>query len=132
MAGGDSNGPRPRVLLILAAATSLLTPVVLVTSWIVVTWVGWTVALVLGGVAVSTSIVLLGRAQPVEPPDDDRRSVWSAIPSWQYDGRHVESGGVTREEQERAVETVKSEGDALDAVGESAEEPEPGRPDRRR
>lgn len=132
MAGGNINVSRPRVLLILAAAVLLLTPVALVVGWIVVAWAGWSVALVLGGVVVSASIVLLGRAQPVETTADDRSSVWNAIPPWQYDGRHVESGGTTREEQERAGETIKREAEALDAVGERADDPEPGRPDRRR
>lgn len=131
MAGGNASFSRPRALLVLAAAV-LLTPVALVAGWIVVAWAGWNVALVLFGVIVSASIVLLGRAQPVEPADGDRSAVWNAIPAWQYDGRHVESGGTTREEQERAVETIKREADALDAVGEPADDPEPGHPDRRR
>lgn len=33
-------------------------------------------------------------------------NVWDAIPSWQYDGRHVESGGFTRAEQEEAIEEI--------------------------
>lgn len=34
-------------------------------------------------------------------------TVWDAIPSWQYDGRHVESGGLTRDEQERALDELQ-------------------------
>jgi hypothetical protein len=34
-------------------------------------------------------------------------SVWEAIPRWQYDGRHVESGGLTRGEQEAALADVE-------------------------
>lgn len=132
MAGGNSIVSRPRVLLILAAAVLLLAPVALVVGWIVVAWAGWNVGLVLGGVVASASIVLLGRAQPVEPTDDDRSAVWNAIPHRQYAGRRVDSGRTTREEQERAVETIKREAEALDSVGEHADDPEPGRPNRRR
>ncbi|QLG26022.1 hypothetical protein HUG10_18290 [Halorarum halophilum] len=42
---------------------------------------------------------------------DGTRSVWNAIPSWQYSGRHVESGGLTRDEQERALQDVQREAD---------------------
>lgn len=37
----------------------------------------------------------------------DASTVWDAIPSWQYDGRHVESGGLTRNEQEQALEEIQ-------------------------
>lgn len=132
MADGNVDAFRPRVLLILAAAVSLLTPVILVASWIVVTWAGWSATLVLGGVVVSASIVLLGRAQPVDRADAERGTVWNAIPPWQYDGRHVESGGTTREEQERAVGEIRSDADALEAATERADDPDPGHPDRYR
>jgi len=33
-------------------------------------------------------------------------SVWEFVPSWQYGGRHVESGGLTRDEQERALREI--------------------------
>lgn len=36
-------------------------------------------------------------------------TVWDAIPSWQYTGRHVESGGLARDEQERALDDVQQE-----------------------
>lgn len=36
-------------------------------------------------------------------------TVWDAIPSWQYEGRHVESGGLTRDEQEQALQDVQDE-----------------------
>jgi hypothetical protein len=38
---------------------------------------------------------------------EDGGSVWEAIPRWQYDGRHVESGGLTRGEQEAALADVE-------------------------
>jgi hypothetical protein len=37
----------------------------------------------------------------------DASTVWDAIPSWQYDGRHVESGGFTLDEQERALDEIQ-------------------------
>lgn len=40
-------------------------------------------------------------------------TVWDAIPSWQYEGRHVESGGLTRDEQEQALKEVQDEADEL-------------------
>jgi len=36
-------------------------------------------------------------------------SSWNAIPDWQYDGRHVESGGLTRGEQEQALEEINED-----------------------
>ena len=36
----------------------------------------------------------------------DSESVWNAIPNWQYDGRHAESGGLTRGEQEQALQEI--------------------------
>lgn len=36
-------------------------------------------------------------------------SVWDAIPGWQYTGRHVELGGLTRDEQEQALREVQEE-----------------------
>lgn len=46
--------------------------------------------------------------------DRDRDgSVWNAIPSWQYEGRHVESGGLTRGEQERALRDIQEQAEEL-------------------
>ena len=41
-------------------------------------------------------------------------TVWDAIPSWQYTGRHVESGGLTRDEQERALRDVREQAEQRD------------------
>ncbi|NHN58699.1 MULTISPECIES: hypothetical protein [Halorussus] len=46
----------------------------------------------------------------------DDGSVWDAIPSWQYTGLHVESGGFTRDEQERALGDVRRRAETMDAV----------------
>jgi hypothetical protein len=40
---------------------------------------------------------------------DDHGDVWGLIPSWQYMGRHVESGGLARDEQEAALAEVEKE-----------------------
>lgn len=47
---------------------------------------------------------------------DGTGSVWNAIPSWQYSGRHAESGGLTRDEQERALRDVQREADVRGRV----------------
>ncbi|WP_435178435.1 hypothetical protein [Halorussus sp. AFM4] len=49
-------------------------------------------------------------------PDEADGTVWDAIPSWQYGGLHVESGGATRDEQERALGDVRRQAEAMDAV----------------
>ena len=41
--------------------------------------------------------------------DDGGGAVWDAIPSWQYDGRHAESGGLARGEQEDALAEVEEQ-----------------------
>ncbi|QSX00753.1 hypothetical protein [Haloterrigena alkaliphila] len=46
--------------------------------------------------------------------DGTESNVWNAIPPWQYDGRHVESGGLTRGEQERALHEIQRQADELD------------------
>jgi len=56
---------------------------------------------------VGLSILLYSR---VAGSDDERGgSVWNAIPRRQYDGRHVESGGLARGEQEQALEEIQQD-----------------------
>ncbi|RQG89137.1 hypothetical protein EA462_12255 [Natrarchaeobius halalkaliphilus] len=57
------------------------------------------------------------RQSDAERAADGDSSVWNAIPSWQYEGRHVESGGLARSEQERALEDVRQQ------AAELSEEP---------
>lgn len=40
---------------------------------------------------------------------DTDESVWNAIPNRQYEGRHAESGGLTRSEQENALRELEDE-----------------------
>ncbi|WP_254762535.1 hypothetical protein [Natrinema marinum] len=95
---------------VLGLATTVLDPVVAV-----------------GAVAVLVGFALFRRwrwavPSPRSPPDDgpsertredDASSVWNAIPTWQYDGRHVEAGGMTRGEQEQAVREIHQRADEL-------------------
>ncbi|MFC6953852.1 hypothetical protein [Halorubellus litoreus] len=48
------------------------------------------------------------------PASDDDGDVWEAIPGSQYDGRHAESGGLTRGEQEAAIADVQEQAAELD------------------
>ena len=41
--------------------------------------------------------------------DEGGGSVWNVIPSRQYDGRHAESGGLARGEQEAAIEEIQQD-----------------------
>ena len=75
-----------------------------------------------GAVAVATllAVVLAGRraATSGDGADDGEESgdgtVWNAIPSWQYDGLHAESGGHTRDGQERALREIQRRADELE------------------
>jgi hypothetical protein len=48
-------------------------------------------------------------------------SIWDLIPAWQYDGRHVESGGQTRDEQERALEDVQRQAEEIERSQQQTE-----------
>ncbi len=39
--------------------------------------------------------------------ESNKDDVWDAIPDWQYSGRHAESGGISRSEQERAIRDIE-------------------------
>ena len=41
--------------------------------------------------------------------DDGDGSAWDGIPEWQYNGRFAEAGGLTRSEQEAAIEERREE-----------------------
>ena len=41
-------------------------------------------------------------------------TVWEFIPSWQYGGRHVESGGIARGEQEKALREIEYRADRIE------------------
>lgn len=46
--------------------------------------------------------------------EDGGSDVWNAIPDWQYGGRHVESGGLARGEQEAALQDIQQQADELE------------------
>lgn len=48
--------------------------------------------------------------------DDGETDTWHAIPSWQYTGRHAETGGIAREEQERSIRQAREKVEILDDV----------------
>jgi hypothetical protein len=49
-----------------------------------------------------------------ESADEDTGSVWDCIPGRQYGGRHAESGGITRGEQERAIRDIERKGERIE------------------
>jgi hypothetical protein len=91
---------RHRSLAVVAiAAVVLLSPVLGVVDvgpvWLVVAAV---VALAVGGAVRRDS-----------GNDDGNESIWELVPAWQYTGRHVESGGLARDEQEAALADVEEQ-----------------------
>lgn len=53
--------------------------------------------------------------QSEEASDRDAdQDVWRMIPDWQYTGRHVESGGLSRDDQERALADIQERAEELE------------------
>ena len=94
----------PRSLLAAAVVASVLvTPL----FGVVEPGAGWIVLCV---VAVVVSLVSIRRdRRRAGDADGTDGTVWEAIPSWQYGGQHVESGGLAREEQETALAEIEEE-----------------------
>lgn len=91
---------------------------------------GLPVALV-GLAVVGLVVAVIVRSRQQATGAEPGTSVWEAIPSWQYAGRHVESGGLTRDEQERAIqdvqeEAVKRRGGGVTGTGADRREPRRG------
>lgn len=57
---------------------------------------------------------LIERLRAFVSTDRKPDSVWNVIPRWQYDGRHVESGGIARGEQEKALDDIERRADEID------------------
>jgi hypothetical protein len=94
----------PRSLIPVVVAASLLVAPLL---GVIEPGAGWIALCV---VAVTVSIVSIRRgSRRAGDADDDGGTVWEAIPSWQYAGRHVESGGLAREEQETALAEIREQ-----------------------
>lgn len=81
---------------VIAAPASLLPPVAAVLA------------------VVGLSVVIYVR---VVGGDEAGGSVWNAIPRRQYDGRHAESGGLARGEQEAAIEEIQQDAAERDRKG---------------
>lgn len=77
--------------------------------------VGWGSILVVSGLALigilATAIAI--KRYRAERSDDRDEGSWSIIPDWQYEGRFVEAGGVTRSEQSEAIEEVQTDADEI-------------------
>jgi hypothetical protein len=69
-------------------------------------------ALLTGGAIIFLLIgVYIARGNDDEKEDTDS---WKPIPSWQYGGRFAELGGLTRDEQEKAVQEVQRKAEEMD------------------
>jgi hypothetical protein len=98
-------GPFP-VLVGLLVAVLLASPLLIVGG----------AAYLLGVVIVGAILLVLavGRRRSAGPAEGRGSGVWSAIPPWQYAGRHAESGGLSRQDQERALAEVREQADRLE------------------
>ena len=110
----ESTRRSGRSLLVPLGVVLLATPVVLGLAGVLDGWYGQTI----GGAAAAIGLgvllfwaVLRGRRvdEAVVEAANGEGSVWDAIPSWQYEGRHVESGGMSRAEQERAITEIEDQ-----------------------
>ena len=92
-----------RILFALGVICALLAAMILTGPLNMLGAPPWLVALVVAGVGILT--IGLGARQR----QDGEGSAWGLVPSWQYTGRHVESGGLTRDEQERALKEIQEQ-----------------------
>ena len=99
---------RNRWLLVLVFVL-LVTPT---TGAVVLVGLDWLGVAVGGTLALVLIALALWHSSSTD--DEDDTDVWNAIPSWQYSGRHVESGGLTRDEQERALRDIQEEATELE------------------
>lgn len=53
--------------------------------------------------------------------DGDTDSIWDFIPGRQYSGRHAESGGIARGEQERALQDIERKAEIIEGEGDHAD-----------
>lgn len=59
-------------------------------------------------------VLWLARGRSAGRKSAEEGTVWDLIPSRQYGGRHVESGGLSRDEQERALRDVAERADEME------------------
>lgn len=98
----------PRGVLTALAAVLLLGPIVVPLLVPVIDGVERLFPLAAGlSVAVVLAVILYW--QLTGDSDSDKGSIWNAIPRRQYNGRHAESGGLARDEQEAAIEEIQEQ-----------------------
>ncbi|SDM84306.1 hypothetical protein SAMN04487949_2774 [Halogranum gelatinilyticum] len=104
----SSTPSLPRALLTGVAVAALVLPFVVGVSALtpLPLW-GTLVVDAVIALLVATAVVARHRDGDSEDDTDDGDSVWDLIPDWQYDGRHVESGGLSRGEQEKALREMQ-------------------------
>jgi hypothetical protein len=73
---------------------------------------GW-----LRAAAVAVVVGLLAAIVARRRAGEGSGTVWDAIPSRQYAGRHAESGGLARAEQERALERTREAAEEMERRG---------------
>lgn len=105
---------RYRSLAAATAAFLVLAPAIVGIAALLYTVLGGEYESIWIGVAVCVALVLFGLVvrRDARRGDDESTDVWTLIPSWQYEGRHVESGGLSRDEQEAALADVDEQADA--------------------
>ena len=114
--------------LVLVTASLIVTPVLLLGAGLVERTVGLTAVVVMIGLLVGLLALVAIRGSDSGRGNDEDAAVWDAIPRWQYGGRHVESGGMTRDEQERALEEIEAQAEAIERFDvDDADEPPSGR-----
>jgi len=100
----DDRGPSRIGVIIVAILLCGSIPAAL---WVSGGWHG--LALVAVGVAGWVGLRRLQSSAADETADSSSSTVWNLIPSRQYAGRHAESGGVARSEQEAALEEISQQ-----------------------
>lgn len=120
---------RFRLGIIVLLVVLVVTPVVL---WPGIGIVGGSSGL-LACLGLAAVVVVLALAVSGSPADGDEEgddgdaetdtAVWNAIPPWQYGGRHVESGGLTRDEQEQSLREIENQAEAIERLDLTERDP---------
>lgn len=97
--------PRTRTVVALLATILLIAPML---AAVLPTGAPALLAVTIVLVGFVAMALLLAR-RGARDADEGEGRAWEFVPRWQYDGRFAEAGGLTREEQERAIERVHEE-----------------------
>ena len=79
------------------------------------------VGLLLGLLVIQYLFSKWRRNESDDSTEDSSSSVWNAIPGSQYYGRHAESGGLARGEQEQALEEIQDDAEKRHAEQQHTE-----------